>query len=276
MRDASPVTVIEPPRGFLAPDLLEIWRHRELLYFLVWRDITVRYKQTIVGAAWAVLQPFATMVVFTLFFGALAGLPSDGLPHPVFYYSGLLPWMYFATALQTATNSVVEHQRIVTKVYFPRVLLPMAGVLPGLLDGAIAFGMLLLMMAVYGVAPTASILLAPLVILVAALAALAVGLWLAALNAAYRDVRYVVPFLIQLWMFASPVAYPSGLVPERWRWLYGLNPMVGVIDTFRWAVTGAGRPSFVLLAAGTVATVVVLLSGLMYFGRVEQTVADIV
>ena len=270
------VTVVSPPGGFLRLELGELWEHRELLYFLVWRDVTVRYKQTVVGAAWAILQPFATMVVFTLFFGALARLPSDGLPHPVFYYSGLLPWMYFATALQSATNSVVEHQRIITKVYFPRALLPIAGVLPGLLDGAIAFGMLLLLMAVYRVVPTAAILLAPLVILLAALAALAVGFWLSALNAAYRDVRYVVPFMIQLWMFASPVAYPSGLVPERWRWLYGLNPMVGVIDTFRWAVTGAGRPSFVLLAAGTAATVVVLLGGLVYFGRVEQTIADIV
>src|SRR5580692_10403199 len=228
---------IEARHGWMALDLPELWAYRELLYFFVWRDIKVRYKQTVIGAAWAVLQPVLTMLVFSLFFGKLAKIPSQGLPYPIFYYSALLPWMYFATAMQGATAIVVDNQRVITKIYFPRVVLPIASVLSGLLDFAISFAVLLVLMAYYRIVPTRAVVWLPLFTLLAVLTALGVGLWLSALNAMYRDVRYVVPFLVQFWMFASPVAYPSSLVPARWRWLYGLNPMAGVIEGFRWSLT---------------------------------------
>src|SRR5712664_2258192 len=259
---APPLLRIAPPRGWLERNLRELWDFRELLYFFVWRDLKVRYKQTAIGAAWAILQPFLTMVVFSLFFGALAHIPSNGLPYPIFYYSALLPWMYFAGALQNATNTMVEHQRVITKVYFPRLLLPMAAVVSGLVDLAIGFVVFLGMLLYYGIAPGRAILLLPFFLLLAVLTALGVGIWLSALNAIYRDVRYVLPFLIQVWMFASPVAYPSSLVPERWRWLYGLNPSAGVIDGFRWGITGRGRaPGLVVLASAGMVTVV-LVGGL--------------
>jgi len=266
---------IVPPRGFDL-DLAELWAERELLYFFVWRDIKVRYKQTAIGAAWVVLQPFLTMVVFSIFFGKLAKLPSNGLPYPVFYYCALLPWTYFAGALQNATNTVVEHQRVITKVYFPRLLLPLSSVLSGLVDFAISFVVFLGMMLYYGLVPTRSALLLPVLLLLAVLTALGVGLWLSALNAIYRDVRYVLPFLVQFWMFASPVAYPSELVPEKWRWLYGLNPMAGVIEGFRWALTGRGRPPGVLMLASGLMVGVVLLGGLVFFRKMEGTIADVV
>src|SRR5436309_13800871 len=215
---------IEPPRGWLEVRLREIWQYRELLYFFVWRDVKIRYKQTVIGAAWAIIQPFMTMVVFSLFFGSLAKMPSYGLPYPVFYYSALLPWMYFSGALQNATNVVVEQQSVITKIYFPRLVLPLSAVVSGLLDFGIAFAVLLGMMAYYRLAPGLAVLLLPCFLLLAVLTALGVGLWLSALNAIYRDVRYAVPFFVQFWLFASPVAYPSSLIPERWRWLYGLNP----------------------------------------------------
>jgi len=271
-----PVFRIAPPRGWLELDPREVWSFRELLYFFVWRDIKVRYKQTAIGAAWAVLQPFMTMVVFSLFFGKLARMPSEGLPYPVFYYSALLPWTYFAGALQNATNTVVENQRVITKVYFPRLVLPLAAVVSGLVDFALSFVMFLGIMLFYGIPPTPAALLLPGFLLLAMLTALAVGLWLSALNAIYRDVRYVVPFLVQLWLFASPVAYPSSLVPERWRWLYGLNPVAGVIEGFRWALTGHGQPPNLLLAASACAVLLVLSGGLVYFQKMEATIADVV
>jgi len=214
--------------------------------------------------------------VFSLFFGRLARIPSQGLPYPVFYYCALLPWMYFAGALQNATNTVVEHQRMITKVYFPRLVLPLAAVLSGLVDFAISFVVFLGMMLYYGLVPTRSALLLPVLLLLAVLTALGVGLWLSALNAIYRDVRYVLPFLVQFWMFASPVAYPSELVPEKWRWLYGLNPMAGVIEGFRWALTGRGRPPGVLMLASGLMVGVVLLGGLVFFRKMEGTIADVV
>ncbi len=271
-----PVVRIAPRRGWLQLELAELWKYRELLYFFVWRDIKIRYKQTAIGAAWAVLQPFLTMVVFSLFFGALAKIPSQGLPYPVFYYCALLPWMYFASALQNATNTVVEHQRVITKVYFPRLVLPLASVLSGLVDFAIGFLVFLAMMLYYGIVPTRATLLLPVFLLLAVLTALGVGLWLSALNAIYRDVKYVVPFLVQFWMFASPVVYPSTLVPERWRWLYALNPMAGVIEGFRWALTGHGQPpgGTLLISAGMVA--VAVAGGLIYFQKMEGTIADVV
>jgi lipopolysaccharide transport system permease protein len=272
----TPIVRIQARRAWLALDLGELWAYRELLYFFVWRDIKVRYKQTVIGAAWAILQPVLTMLVFSLFFGKLAKIPSQGLPYPIFYYSALLPWMYFATAMQGATNIVVDNQRVITKIYFPRVVLPIASVLSGLLDFAISFGVFLIMMAYYRIMPLSSVIWLPAFLLLAVLTALGVGLWLSALNALYRDVRYVVPFLVQFWMFASPVAYPSSLVPERWRWLYGLNPMAGVIEGFRWALTGHGQPPGILMTASSGAVLVLVFSGLVYYHAVEGTMADVV
>ncbi len=271
-----PVTIIRPSRGWAFLRLEELWEYRELLYFLIWRDIKVRYKQTVIGAGWAILQPFFTMVVFSIFFGMLVGIPSEGLPYPVFYYSALLPWMYFANALNKATNTMIEHQHVITKVYFPRIFLPLAAVLSGLLDFAIAFTMLIGMMFFYGIVPTTASLLLPLFLLLAIATAFGAGLWLSAWNATYRDVKYVVPFLVQFWMFASPVAYPSSVVPEHWRWLYGLNPMAGVIEGFRWAVTGQGQPPGLVLFASAGAVILLVIGGLLYFQKMEATMADVV
>jgi len=271
-----PVVRIAARRGWLALDLGELWAYRELLYFFVWRDIKVRYKQTVIGAAWAILQPVMTMLVFSLFFGKLAKIPSQGLPYTIFYYCALLPWMYFSTAMQNATNIVVEQQRVITKIYFPRVVLPISAVLSGLVDFTISFLVFLVMMAYYRIVPTAAVIWLPVFTLFAVLTALGVGLWLSALNAMYRDVRYVVPFLVQFWMFASPVVYPSSLVSEKWRWLYGLNPLAGIIEGFRWALTGQGQPPGVLLAASAAAVIFLVFSGLVYYHAVEGTIADVV
>jgi lipopolysaccharide transport system permease protein len=272
----SAVLRIAPPSRWWELPLGEMWDYRELLYFFVWRDIKIRYKQTAIGAAWAVLQPFLTMLVFSLFFGRLAHIPSQGLPYPIFYYSALLPWMYFAGALQNATNTIVENQRLITKVYFPRLILPFSSVLSGLVDFGISFLMFAAMMIYYGIRPSAAVLWLPVFLLLAVLTALGVGLWLAALNAIYRDVRYVLPFLVQFWMFASPVAYPSSLVPEKWRWLYGLNPMAGVIEGFRWSLAGKGVPPGHLIIVSAAVVVAVLLSGIAYFQKMETTIADVV
>jgi lipopolysaccharide transport system permease protein len=274
---ALPVPMhITAPQGWMDLDVRELWDYRELLYFFVWRDVKVRYKQTAIGAAWAILQPFLTMVVFSLFFGKLAHMPSNGLPYPIFYFSALLPWTYFATALQGATNTVVDHQNVITKVYFPRVILPLSAVVAGLVDFAVSFAVLLGMLVYYKINPGWTILLAPVLLLLAVLTALGVGLWLSALNAMYRDVRYVMPFLVQFWLFASPVAYPSKLVPARWRLLYGLNPMAGVIEGFRWAIVGQGQPPGLMFAVSAVMTIVVLIGGLAFFQRLQSTIADYV
>ncbi|MDP8908840.1 MAG: ABC transporter permease [Chloroflexota bacterium] len=254
----------------------ELWDYRELFYFLTWRDIKVRYKQTAFGAAWAVLQPFLTMVVFSLFFGSLAGIPSGDVPYPVFAFAALVPWTFFATAVTLAGNSLVEQQRILAKVYFPRLIVPAAAVLACLVDFAIAFVVLLVMMLVYGIVPSAAILTLPFFVLLAALTALAVGLWLAALNVLYRDVRYVIPFLVQLWLFVSPVAYPSSLVPEPWDAVYGLNPMAGVIDGFRWALLSESEPPGPMLAVSVVTIGALLAGGFLYFRRMERSFADVV
>jgi homopolymeric O-antigen transport system permease protein len=266
---------IAPSHG-LSIRLREVWAYRELLYFFVWRDIKIRYKQTVIGATWAILQPFLTMLVFSLFFGRLAKLPSNGLPYPVFYYCALLPWSYFAGALQNATNVVVEQQRLITKIYFPRLVLPISAVLSGLVDFAIAFCVLIALMAYYRITPGPAALLLPGFLLLAVLTALGFGLWLSALNAVYRDVRYVVPFLIQFWMFASPVAYSTALVPQRWRWIYGLNPMAGVIEGFRWALTRQGLAPGPLFAASAGGVVLLLIGGLFYYRAMEGTIADVV
>jgi lipopolysaccharide transport system permease protein len=267
---------ITPPTRWWILPFGELWDFRELIYFFVWRDIKIRYKQTAIGAAWAVLQPLLTMLIFSLFFGRLAHIPSEGLPYPIFYYSALLPWMYFAAAMQNATNTIVENQRVITKVYFPRLALPLASVLSGLVDFAVSFVMFVVLMVYYGIRPTPAVLWFPVFILLAILTALGVGLWLSALNALYRDVRYVLPFLVQFWLFASPVAYPASLVPQKWRWLYGLNPMAGVIEGVRWSLTGHTSPPGRLIFVSTAAVLALLASGLIYFQKVETTVADVV
>jgi lipopolysaccharide transport system permease protein len=273
---SAPTLRIAPPGGWFDLNLMELWHSRELLYFFVWKDIKIRYKQTAIGAAWAILQPLLTMLIFTLFFGRLAKMPSEGLPYPLFYLCALLPWLYFASSLQNATNVVVEQQRVITKVYFPRLVLPLSAVTSPLLDFGIGFLILVSMLIYYGVRPTPALLFLPLFLVLGVLTGLGVGLWLSALNAMYRDVRYVVPFLVQFWMFASPVAYPASLVPPRWRWLYGLNPMTGVIEGFRWTLTGHGDPPSVLLAASSAAVLVLVLSGTMFFQKMEGVIADVV
>jgi len=265
---------IEPPGGLLRLQFREAWEYRELLYFFVWRDVKVRYKQTLIGVLWVVLQPLVSMGVFTLFFGRLAKLPSDGLPYPLFYFAALAPWTYFATALSSATNVVVENQRIITRVYFPRLILPLSSVLSGLVDFAISLALLVLLVVGYGMRPGLGVLWLPFLLLLALTTALGVGLWLSALNALYRDVRYVIPFVMQFWLLASPVAYPSSVVPQRWQWVYGLNPMAGVIEGFRWALTGHGQAPGGLLWASTAAVALLLVAGAMFFQRMEGTIAD--
>ena len=271
-----PELSIAPSRSWHDLNLTELWHSRELLYFFVWKDVKVRYKQTAIGAAWVILQPLLTMLIFTLFFGRLAKMPSGGLPYPLFYYCALLPWLYFASSLQNATNVIVEQQRVITKVYFPRLVLPLSAVTSPLLDFGIGFSILVLMLIHYRVHPTLTLLALPLFLAFAFLTALGVGLFLSAMNAMYRDVRYVVPFVVQFWMFLSPVVYPSSLVPARWRWLYGLNPMAGIIEGFRWALTGSGEPPSALLCASAVAVVVLVVIGTMYFQKMEGIIADVV
>ena len=274
--DEVPVTIIEPSKGWISLNLRDLWEYRGLLYFLTWRDIKVRYKQTVLGAAWAIIQPFFTMVVFSLFFGRLAGIPSEGVPYPIFAYSALLPWNYFAGALDRAGNSLVGSANLITKVYFPRLVIPLSAVLAGLLDFAIAFVVLIGMMLFYGITPTVAVLTLPFFLLLALVTALGVGLWLSALNVQYRDVRYTIPFLTQFWLFASPVAYPASLVPERWRALYGLNPMVGVVEGFRWALLGKTESPGPLLAVSVAVVILLFVGGLFYFRRMEETFADVV
>src|ERR1044072_3264183 len=254
-----PSLFIRPPKGWMSIGFRELWKYRELLYFLVWRDIKVRYKQTALGAAWAVIQPFFMMVVFSLFFGRLAKVPSDGSPYPVFTFCALLPWQLFANALTESSNSLVGNQNLITKVYFPRLVVPISAVLSGVMDFAIAFVMLLGMMLYYGIVPTMAILTLPGFILLALLTALGVGLWLSALNVQFRDVRYTINFLVQFWLLATPVAYPSSLIPEKWRVFYGLNPMAGVVEGFRWALLGKASPPGAMLWVFVGGVVVVLV-----------------
>jgi lipopolysaccharide transport system permease protein len=270
------VARIEPASSWPAIGVRELWEYRELLYFLTWRDIKVRYKQTVLGAAWAVIQPLFMMLVFSLFFGKLAGVSSDGIPYPVFTFCGLLPWQLFAHSLTQASNSLVGSQNLITKVYFPRLVVPMSAVLGGVIDFAVAFVLLLGMLFFYRIVPGWQVLALPGLVLLAVLAALAVGLWLAALNVQYRDVRYTTSFLVQFWLFATPVAYPSSIVPEKWRVLYALNPMVGVVDGFRWAMLGKPESPGAPLLISVIVVLLLLTGGLYYFRRLEQQFADIV
>lgn len=274
-----PVLLLRPAKGWQAIDFKELWHYRELLWILGLRDIRVRYKQTALGAGWAILQPVASMIVFTIFFGRLAGLGlriEGGIPYEIYTFTALLPWQLFANCVTRAGNSVVNSQGLISKVYLPRLIVPVATMASSVVDFLVASAVLVAMMFWYGVVPGPAVLLLPVFVLLALTAAIATSLWLAALDVEYRDVRFVIPFLVQLWMFLSPVVYPSSLVPARWRWLYGLNPMAGVIDGFRWAVLSAADPPGPALAVSVVATTVLLVGGLYYFRRMERTFADLI
>ncbi len=268
--------VIEPKKGLLQLDLKGIWQYRELLYFLVWRDLKVRYKQTVIGIGWAVLQPLVTMVIFTVIFGNLAKIPSDGLPYPIFAYSALLPWNYFASALQRCVASVVGDASLISKVYFPRLILPVAGTVSGLADFLVSFVLLLGMMAYYGIGVSWSVLALPFFLLLALSTALAVGLWLSALNVRYRDIGHTIPFLVQVWMYASPIVYPVSMLPEKYRFVYSLNPMAGVIEGFRWALLSKQSPDFSVMAISAVVVFLLISGGLIFFRHMERTFADVV
>ena len=268
--------VIRPRRHLFALDIKAIWEYRELLYFLIWRDLKVRYRQSVIGVGWVILQPLMTMVVFTAVFGKFVGVPSDGLPYPIFIFSALLPWNLFASALTRGSASVVDNTQLVSKVYFPRLILPLSGVLSPVADFAVAFGILIGMMVWFGTSPTWGILALPLLVLLAILTALAIDIWLSALNVRYRDVGHTVPFLVQIWMFISPVTYPVSLVPEKWRLLYSLNPMAGVIEGFRWALLGKQSPDFAVITASAVMMFTLLVTGIVYFKHTERTFADVI
>jgi lipopolysaccharide transport system permease protein len=271
------VILVRPSRGWGGFNLRELWRYRELIYFLVWRDIKVRYKQTVLGAAWAILKPLLTMVIFAVIFGGLAHIPTDEIPPPLFYFTGLIPWLLFQDGVTKAGTSLVSSGQLVTKVYFPRMAIPLSSVVAGVVDTGLSFLVLLAMMLFYGVRPTTALWTLPLFLLLALVTALGVGLWLSAMNVTYRDIGYVTPFLVQIWMYASPVAYSTNLIPEGpWRLIYGLNPMAGVVQGFRWALLGVGSPPSSLMAASVAVAVVLLISGAIYFRRAERTFADVV
>jgi len=271
-----PVLHIRPNRGWQPLDLKQLWQYRELMYFLSWRDIKVRYKQTALGATWAVIQPLMTMVVFSIFFGKLAKMPSDGLPYPLFAYAALVPWTFFANSLTQASNSLLQNSNMLKKIYFPRLVMPISSVISVTVDFVFAFIVLIAMMLFYGILPTVNIVWLPFFMLLALGTALGGGLWLSAINVQYRDVRYVIPFLIQVWLFATPIAYPSSLLTEPWRALYGLNPMVGVVEGFRWALLGTETAPGTAVVVSSIMAGILLLSGAYYFRRMEKTFADIV
>lgn len=274
---ASAVTVIQASRGWVPLRLSDLWEYREVLYYLVWRDLKVRYRQTLLGVAWAFIQPLFGMVLFTIIFGKLVKVPSDGLPYAVFALAGLVPWNFFGTALTQSSNSLVVNSALLRKVYFPRLLLPLGRVLGCLPDLGLAFGLLLVMAWWYGLRPSpASLAWVPALVGLALLTALAAGIWLSALNVRFRDIQHLVPFLVQLWMFATPIVYPSSLLPPRWRTLYALNPMVGVVDGFRWALLGSGTPPSATMAASALGAVIILATGAFFFRRVEKSFADVV
>jgi lipopolysaccharide transport system permease protein len=267
---------IEPSCGWASLRLADLWAYRELLYFLIWRDIKVRYKQTVLGMAWAIIQPLCTMIVFSLFFGRLAGMPSDGVPYPIFSYAALVPWTFFANGLSQASNSLIDSANLLKKVYFPRLAIPLATVLSGWPDFLVALALLVPMMLFYGLTPTWHIVWLPLFLLLALSTALGAGLWLAAMNVQFRDVRYAAPFFTQLWFYASPIAYPSSHIPDPWRTLYGLNPLAGVSEGFRWALLGVETAPGPMLVVSVLMALGLLGSGAYYFRRMEKTFADVV
>jgi len=269
-------TIIEPSRSWLSLDLGDLIRYRELLFFLTWRDIKVRYKQTALGATWAILQPLLTMLLFSVIFGVFAGLPSQGIPYPIFTYTALLPWQIFAYALNQSSSSLVTDKNLITKVYFPRLVIPLSSVMSALFDFAIAFPLWLVLMLLFNIPLSWRILTLPLFVFYALTTAMAVGLWLSALNVQYRDVRYTLPFLTQFWMYATPIAYSTAIVPERWRWLFSLNPMTGVVEGFRWALLGTPNPLGPSFFVSVAVVVFIFISGLLYFKRMEDSFADLI
>lgn len=272
-----PVLIIQPTKGWVSLQLREVWRYRELLFFLIWRDIKVRYKQTVIGAAWAIIQPVTTMVVFSLFFGGLAKIPSDGIPYPIFSYAALVPWLFFANGLGQASNSLVGSSNLIKKVYFPRLVIPLSNVMSGIVDFLLAFAVLIVLMLGYGIVPTINVIWLPVFLLISFITALGVGLWLSAMNVEFRDIRYIIPFLTQIWMFITPIAYPSSLITnETLRALYAINPMAGTIDGFRWALLGTNTPPGIGLVISTIVAVLLLISGAYYFRRMEKNFADVV
>lgn len=274
--DTIQPVIIQPSKGWSALKLRDLWVYRELILFMTWRDLKVRYKQTILGVGWAVLQPFLTMVVFSIFFGNLAKVPSDNVPYPIFSYTALIPWTLFSKALQDASRSLVASSHMITKIYFPRMILPLASVLAGVVDFFIAFFVLIGMMLYYGFMPTRNIWVLPLFLLLALITAVGVGLWLAALNVIYRDVGYILPFITQFWMFITPIAYPSSLIPDRWRVLYAINPLTGVVEGFRWALLGSGQGPDIMTLVSSLVAILILISGMFYFRRMERLFADMV
>jgi lipopolysaccharide transport system permease protein len=276
-RPELPKLILKPSHGWVPLDLLDLWRYRELVFFMTWRDLTVRYKQTLLGVLWAVLRPLLTMVVFSIFFGGLAKVPSDGVPYPIFTYTALLPWELFVTALTIASRSLVLNSNMITKVYFPRIILPISSILGGVVDFAIAFIVMIGLMIYYHFAPTVNIWFVPLLLILTIITAIGVSLWLSAMNVLYRDVGYVTPFLQQLWLYVTPIAYPASLVPEKWQMLYAANPMTGIVEGFRWALLGTTPAAPVnLLLISTGVSLLVLVSGLFYFRRMERLFADMV
>ena len=281
-RSSEEILVLRPSRGWSALNLIDLWRYRELIYFLIWRDVKVRYKQTVLGASLAIIQPFVTMVVFTVLFGNLAKMPSDGIPYPLFSYTGLLPWGLFTKAISDAGRSMITNRSMITKIYFPRLSIPLASVLSGLVDFALAFVVLIGMILYYNNSPsqdyqvviTPAILTLPLFLLLALITSLGVGLWLSALNVLYRDINYIIPFLTQIWLFITPIVYPASKIPEQWQLFYALNPMAGVVEGFRWALLGAGTAPSSMIAVSASIAVILMISGLYYFRRMERTFAD--
>ena len=276
MHPDAPVIVVKPSKGWISLKLGELWEYRELFYFLTWRDIKVRYKQTVLGAAWAIIQPFFTMVVFSLFFGKLAKVPSDGIPYPIFAYAALVPWTFFANGLTQSSNSLVGNANLIKKVYFPRLVIPISSVVSGTFDFILAFVVLLGMMLYYGIFPTVNIVWLPFLLLLTLVTSLGVGLWFAALNVQFRDVGYTVPFLTQFWLFATPIAYPSSLLSEPWRTLYGINPMVGVVEGFRWALLGTDTALGPIIIVSVFVALALFVGGAFYFRRLERNFADVI
>ena len=276
LSDNAPVIRIEPSSGWVPLNLKDLWEYRELLYFLVWRDIKVRYKQTVLGAGWAIIQPFFTMVVFSLFFGRLAKVPSDSIPYPLFSFAALVPWAFFANGLNNASNSLVSGSNLLKKIYFPRAAMPIATVLSGVVDFLLAFIVLLGMILYYGYVPTMNVLWLPFFLLLALTTSLGVSLWLSALNVQFRDIHHIIPFIVQFWLFATPIAYPSTLLSEPWRTFYGINPMVGVVEGFRWALLGTNTAPGPIIFISSLTSLLLLVSGAFYFRRMERTFADIV
>jgi lipopolysaccharide transport system permease protein len=273
---AIPTVIVQPRKAFWDLELRHLWEYHELLFFLVWRDVKVRYKQTALGVAWAVLQPLLATLIFSIFFGRFAKIPSDGIPYPVFAYVGMVPWQYFANALTESSNSLVASQNLIKKVYFPRLIIPLGSVIAGLVDFTFGFIILIGMMFYYGIRPGGSIFLFPVFLLLAVCTALAAGLWLSALNVQFRDVKHTLPFIVQFWFFMTPVVYPSSMLPAKWRLVYGLNPMAGVVEGFRFAILGKGGGPSAMLLVSAAAVLVMLFGGVLYFRKMESTFADIV